>query len=239
MITTFDVRWACDVLRPVYDATDGRRRPGVDRGRPPPRARHRADRRRSPPAVVARRPAQPVHQDPGDDRRSAGDHPMPGRGHQHQRDADLLPAALRRGDGRLPRRHRASPRRGPRPDPAGLGRVVLRQPRRHRDRPAASTRSARPRRKRSAAGRDRERPTGLPQPTTRSSPPPMAHPRPGRGPAAAAAVGLHRGEGPGLPRHPLRRRPGHPRRGEHHARGDAARDGRPRRPARRHRPPGL
>jgi transaldolase len=23
MITTFDVRWACDVLRPVYDATDG------------------------------------------------------------------------------------------------------------------------------------------------------------------------------------------------------------------------
>jgi transaldolase len=23
MITTFDVRWACDVLRPTYDATDG------------------------------------------------------------------------------------------------------------------------------------------------------------------------------------------------------------------------
>ena len=23
LITTYDVRWACDVLRPVYDATDG------------------------------------------------------------------------------------------------------------------------------------------------------------------------------------------------------------------------
>nr|MBA3618879.1 transaldolase [Acidothermales bacterium] len=23
MVTAFDVRWACDVLRPVYDATDG------------------------------------------------------------------------------------------------------------------------------------------------------------------------------------------------------------------------
>ena len=23
LLTTFDIRWACDVLRPVYDATDG------------------------------------------------------------------------------------------------------------------------------------------------------------------------------------------------------------------------
>jgi transaldolase len=25
MVTTYDVRWACDVLRPAYDASDGRR----------------------------------------------------------------------------------------------------------------------------------------------------------------------------------------------------------------------
>ena len=31
-LTTFDVRWACDVLRPVYEATGGTGRPGADRG---------------------------------------------------------------------------------------------------------------------------------------------------------------------------------------------------------------
>jgi transaldolase len=41
MLTTFDVRWACDVLRPVYDATDGvdgRVSIEVDRGSPTTRA---------------------------------------------------------------------------------------------------------------------------------------------------------------------------------------------------------
>ena len=42
---------------------------------------------------------------------------VPGRGHQRQRHADLLARALPRRDGRLPRRHRAGPGRGPRPDP--------------------------------------------------------------------------------------------------------------------------
>jgi transaldolase len=49
----------------------------------------------------------------------------------------------------------------------------------------------------------------------------------GGGAAAAAAVGLDVGQGPGLPGHPLRDRPGRARRGQHHARGHLARGGRP------------
>ena len=64
-ITTRDVRDACDVLRPVYDATDGvdgRVSIEVD-----PRIAHdsRSHRRRGPGAVVAGGPAQSLHQDPG------------------------------------------------------------------------------------------------------------------------------------------------------------------------------
>ena len=71
MLTTSDVRWACDVLRPVYDASDG-----VD-GRvsievDPRLAHDTEDGRRGAPAVVAGRPAEPVHQDPGDQGRAAG-----------------------------------------------------------------------------------------------------------------------------------------------------------------------
>ena len=75
MITIRDVRWACDVLRPAYDASDGvdgRVSIEVD-----PRLAHDTEQtdRRGPPAVVAGGPAQPVHQDPGDDGRPAGHHP--------------------------------------------------------------------------------------------------------------------------------------------------------------------
>ena len=70
MITTYDVRWACDVLRAGVRRLRRRRRPGVDRGRPAPGARHRGDHRRGARPVVAGRPAQPVHQDPGDARRA-------------------------------------------------------------------------------------------------------------------------------------------------------------------------
>ena len=110
-LTTFDVRWACDVLRPVYDATDGvdgRVSIEVD-----PRLAHDTARhdRRGPGAVVGGRPAQPVHQDPGRPAGPPGDRRLPGRGHQHQRHADLLADPLRRGDGRVPRRHGAGPRR--------------------------------------------------------------------------------------------------------------------------------
>ena len=134
----YDIRWACDVLRPVYDATDGvdgRVSIEVD-----PRLAHdtREDRGRGAGAVVAGRPAQPVHQDPGDRARACRRSRRPRRGHQRQRHADLLARALRRGHGRLPRPAWSRRR------PAGhdlsddrLGRVVLRLPRRHRDRQAA------------------------------------------------------------------------------------------------------
>ena len=42
-ITTDDVRHACDIFRGVYSSTDQRRRPGLARGRPAQRARHRED----------------------------------------------------------------------------------------------------------------------------------------------------------------------------------------------------
>ena len=70
MITIRDVSWACDVLRPAYDrsgAVDGRVSIEVD-----PRLAHDTERT----IAEARRlwlaggPAQPVHQDPGDDGRA-------------------------------------------------------------------------------------------------------------------------------------------------------------------------
>ena len=74
MITTYDVRWACDVMRPAYDAShgvDGRVSIEVD-----PRLATRPTRtdRRGEGAVVAGRPAEPVHQDPGHRGGPAGDH---------------------------------------------------------------------------------------------------------------------------------------------------------------------
>ena len=48
-------------------------------------------------------------------------------------------------------------------------------------------------------------------------------------PAAAAAVGLHQRQGPRLLRHPVRHRPGRPRRDQHYAGGDAERGRRSRR----------
>jgi len=71
-ITTRDVAWACDLLRPVQqigqvreqnasDGVGGRVSIDVD-----PRAgsRHGEDGRGGPSAEVAGRPAQPLHQDP-------------------------------------------------------------------------------------------------------------------------------------------------------------------------------
>ena len=91
MLTTYDVRWACDVLRPVVRRQRRRRRPGVHRGRPAAGPRHRAAPSPRPrqlwwlvdrpnlfikiPATEAGLPAITA---------------VPGRGHQRQRHADLL-----------------------------------------------------------------------------------------------------------------------------------------------------
>ncbi len=108
-MTTFDVRWACDVLRPVYDATggvDGRVSIEVD-----PRLAYDTeattaearflwwlvDRPNLFVKIPAARQGLPGHRG------------VPGRGDQHQRHADLLPGPLRGGDGRLPGRPGARP----------------------------------------------------------------------------------------------------------------------------------
>jgi transaldolase len=99
-ITTDDVRDAADILRPVYDATDGRGRPRVDRGRPAARPRRAGDGRRGQ-AAVAGRPPEPDDQDPATKDGLPAISEVIGRRHQRQRHADLLPRALPRGHGRL------------------------------------------------------------------------------------------------------------------------------------------
>ncbi len=76
-LTTTDVRNACDVLKPVYDATNG-----VD-GRvsievAPDLAHDQDATLASAQGAVGRgRPGQPVHQDPGDHRGRSRDHRHP------------------------------------------------------------------------------------------------------------------------------------------------------------------
>ncbi len=170
-ITTYDVRWGCDVLRDVYDADRRPGRPGQHRGRPPARARHACHDRGGPRPVVARRPAQRDDQDPGDQGGPVGHHRRHVGGHQRQRDPHLQPRALPPGDGRLPDRARAGQgqRRRPLDDP--LGGVVLRQPDRHRGR-QASRRDRRRRGQGSCAARPPSPTRGSPtRPTRRSSAP--------------------------------------------------------------------
>ena len=97
-LTTF--RRAAGVRRAAHGVRGNQRREraGADRGRPADRPRHRPHGRRGPRAVVAGRPARPVHQHPGSPAGPVRDHRLPGRGDQHQRHADLLPRPLHRGD---------------------------------------------------------------------------------------------------------------------------------------------
>ena len=109
-VTTDDVRNACDVLAPQWEASDGvdgRVSIEVD-----PRLADDTDKtiaagRR---AVENRRPAEPVHQDPGHRGRTAGHHRRSGGRDFGQRHADLLRRAAPRGDGRLPGRPGEGPR---------------------------------------------------------------------------------------------------------------------------------
>ena len=164
MITTYDIRWGADVLRPVYDAidgVDGRVSIEVD----PRLATRAARRRRGQAAVVAGGPARTCTSRSRRPQGRAGDHRDARRGHQRQRDADLLPGALRRGHRRLPDRSGAGQR-----ERAGhvldrVGGLVLRLPGGHRDRQAAG-RHRTPRRAR--APRRRSPTPGWPTSCTRS-----------------------------------------------------------------------
>ena len=131
MLMAYDIRGACDVLRPIFDRTDGK--DGRVSIEVDPRLAHetRAHHRRGARALVAGRPPERHDQDSCDRGGAARDHRGDRRRHQRQRHPDLRPGPLRPGDGRLPRpgSSRRTRRASTFDDP--LGRVVLRQPRRH------------------------------------------------------------------------------------------------------------
>ncbi len=217
LMTARDVRAACDVMRPAYDASagvDGRVSIEVD-----PRKAQRPGQHggRGQDAVVAGRPGKPVHQDPGDPGEPARHHRDPGRGHQRQRHADLLAGALPRGDGRVHVRSRAGQGERPRPRQDGLGGVVLRLPGGHRGGQAA--RQDRQRRGQGAQGQGghRQREAGLRGVRRGVRHPALAEAGRRRRPPAASAVGVHLDQEPGVPGHDLRRGAHRPRHGQHHA----------------------
>ena len=136
-VTTDDVRNACDVLAPQWEASDGidgRVSIEVD-----PRLANETDKTIAAGhrAVEDRRPAQPAHQDPGHQGRPAGHHRRSGGRDFGQRHADLLGRAAPRGDGRLPGRAGEGPRGRTRPVQDPFGGIVFRLPRGHRNRQAA------------------------------------------------------------------------------------------------------
>ena len=143
----------------------------VDRGRPELRLRHRGDDLGGAAAARARRPAELLREDPGHRAGPRGDRgddlPRP----QHQRHADLLPGALRRGRRGLPARAGAARRGRGRSVEGRVRGELLRLARRHRGRPQArGERRARTSSRASSRSRTRSSPIGA----TRSSSPASA-----------------------------------------------------------------
>ncbi len=201
-LTTYDVRWACDVLAPVYTASRRRRRPGEHRGRPAARARHRGDDRRGQGAALVGRPAQRAHQDPGHRRGPARDHrPCSAPGISVNVTLIFSVDRYRGRARRLARRARAGAGQRARPRDDRVGRVVLRQPRRLRGRQAALGADS-PLRGTAAIANARVAHEAFAAVLAA-----RALEGAGRGgrARAAPAVGLDRREGPGVQRHPLRR----------------------------------
>ena len=160
-VTTDDVRDACDVLRPQWEASDGvdgRVSIEVD-----PRLARDADKTISQAIELWKIVDRPnlFIKIPGDGGRDTRDHFGARRGHLGQCDVDLLRRAAPRGDGRLPRRPGRRQEGGPRPVEDPFRRILLRIPRRHRDRQAAG--EDRQRRGVGAArsGRRRQREAGV------------------------------------------------------------------------------
>ena len=206
LITTDDVRWACDVLRPVFDATGGVGRPGLDRGRPAARRTTPTDRRRgqrrcggwSTGRTCSSRSRPPRRACPRSPRRSAA-------GISVNVTLIFSPGALPRGDGRLPRGLEQAGR------PASTCPRSARWPR--SSSPASTPRStsgwtrSAPTEAKALRGKagDRQRPArlrglraGLRRTGLERAEAAGAH-------AAAPAVGLHRRQGPGLRGHHVRR----------------------------------
>jgi Transaldolase/Fructose-6-phosphate aldolase len=136
LLTVADVRGACDVLRPVYDATDsvdGRVSIEVD-----PRLAHDADQAIAQARQLWRLVDRPnlFVKIPATQAGLPRHRTVSGGRDQHQRHLDLLPAALRRRDRGVSRRHGTRPHRRTQPVHPHLCGIVLRQPSRHRNRQA-------------------------------------------------------------------------------------------------------
>ena len=227
-LTTTDVRNACDVLKPVFDATNG-----VD-GRVSievaPDLAHDTDAT----LASAKELWKEVDREnllikiPATTEGGPGDHRHARRGHQRQRHPDLRPRPLpvgswtptSPGSRRPTRRARTSPRstRSPRSSsPASTPRSTTGS-----SKTGASDDLAR-------QGRRRQRPARLPglrEVLLRRA---LGGARGRRRQPAAPAVGLDRREEPRLPRHDVRRRPRRREHRQHDAREDPRRRQRPRR----------
>ncbi len=105
-----DVATACDLLRPLWERREGRRRLRLDRGRPEPRRRHGRARSRKRPLARSDRRAEPARQDPGDRRRRAGDRGDDRARALDQRHPDLLAQPPSPGGRGLPARARTARR---------------------------------------------------------------------------------------------------------------------------------
>jgi transaldolase len=127
MLTTYDVRWACDVMREVHDRTDGvdgRVSIEVD-----PRVAHDPDRTVAEAKALwwlVDRPNLYI-KIPADLAGLPAITAVLAGGISVNVTLIFTPRALRRGDGRLPRRPRAGQGQRPRPVPPRLGGVVLRR----------------------------------------------------------------------------------------------------------------
>ena len=208
----FDIRWACDVLRPVFDRTDGK--DGRVSIEVDPRLAHDTERTTAEAKALwwlVDRPNVMI-KIPATEEGLPSITAATAAGHQRQRHADLRPRPLRRGHGRLPHRPRA-----------GQGRTASTCRRSTRSRrsscPASTprstsgwTRSARDEAQGAARqGRHRERPAGLRALREGRRVRPVEGARRGRREHPAPAVGLDRRQGPGLRRHDVRRRAGRAR----------------------------
>ena len=92
-----DIQNAADVLRPVYDALEGRRRFCQPRSIALSGDGHQRHRRRGRAPLEGRRPQEPDGQGAGDAGRPARDPAPDRRGHQHQHHAAVLARGLCRG----------------------------------------------------------------------------------------------------------------------------------------------
>ena len=230
LLTAWDVRAACDIMRPAYDRSagrDGRVSIEVDPRIPttptaPPPRRADCGGWSTGPTCSSRFPRHwPVCRQsrPLSDGISVNVTLIFSVERYGRCSTRSSPAWSSAGGRRQPGRYRE---RG----------FVLHQPRRYRGGPAARPDAVQVRQGRQGADRLRG------QAAVANAAWPMKYTnrcwyRPAgrrwrqRGQSAAAALGVDRGKGQGVQRHPLRHRTGGARHGQHHARSDAARRRRP------------